>query len=65
LSLSPCTDDGYDNHTDVLDFGNSSYSYPIDDCAPSLGDVDLSVLGVDDLPLSPTAVEDFFGSWSV
>eukprot|EP00038_Savillea_parva_P005804 m.160072 g.160072 ORF g.160072 m.160072 type:complete len:560 (-) comp11896_c0_seq1:281-1960(-) len=31
----------------------------------TLGDVDLSVLGVDDLPLSPTAVEDFFGSWSV
>jgi uncharacterized protein YbdZ (MbtH family) len=30
-----------------------------------LGDVDLASLGMDTLPLSPTAVEDFFGTWSV
>lgn len=46
-----------------LQFDSSS---PFDACSePPLGDVDLSVLGVDNLPLSPTAVEDFFGSWSV
>lgn len=52
----------YNDTTHHADMVPSSNESPLDG---SLGDVDLSVLGVDDLPLSPTAVEDFFGSWSV
>lgn len=47
-----------------LDVVPSPDSGVFDHLDTSLADVDLSVLGGDvDVPLSPTAVEDFFGSW--